>query len=272
MLEQLLAWKTLIIGFWLVLFLLLERRYPASPWRENSPERSPGQSPGQRFSQRRHLAQNASLWLVNALVSPLLTIFLTAAAVEYSPSWRGELPQVAPVFLSLVIDLLLLDLWIYSWHRANHRLPFLWRFHQVHHLDQQLDASSALRFHFGEVILSAIARMPVIFLFAIPLTSVIIFEVLVATAAVFHHANLRLPMRLERGLSRVIITPAIHWVHHHAIRVDTDSNYGTVLSCWDRWFHSMSPNSRRPDMELGVEHRVENRIFRLFVLPFRRAG
>ena len=109
-------------------------------------------------------------------------------------------------------------LWIYWWHRANHELPFLWRFHAVHHYDELLDTSSAVRFHFGEVALSALARAGVIVLLDLPLASVVLFEGLVLMAAIFHHSDARLPPAIERPLSRVIVTPSIHWVHHHARR------------------------------------------------------
>ena len=264
MLDQLLAWKAVVIGAWLVAFLLLERIFPASPWKRDNPQ--------QGFSQIRHLLQNASLWGINLLVSPLLVIVFTAVAVDYAPPWRAQWLAGAPRWFTLVVDLLILDLWIYGWHRLNHRFPFFWRFHQIHHYDQQLDASTAMRFHFGEVALSAMVRMPVIFVFAIPLTSVVLFEILVALTTIFHHANIRLPAPLERRLSRLIITPSIHWVHHHAVRRDTDSNYGTILSCWDRLFRSLSDTERTPDMALGIEGRIENRLSRLFLLPFRKPG
>lgn len=255
--EQLLGWKFLVLSLWLLLFLIWERLQPASFWKQANPHTG--------FSQGRHLLQNGALWLVNMLVSPLLVISITAYAVEFAPPWR---PDFLDGGQGILLDILLLDIWIYCWHRANHVLPVLWRFHQVHHLDEQLDATSALRFHFGEVLLSALARAPLIFLFAIPLYSVICFEILVTMAAIFHHSNVRLPVRMEQLLSKLIVTPQIHWVHHHAIRVDTDSNYGTLLSCWDRLFASRSLSKRRPDMMLGIEKRTENAIPELLWLPF----
>lgn len=123
---------------------------------------------------------------------------------------------------------MLLDGWIYWWHRANHEVRFLWRFHQVHHLDSFLDTTSALRFHAGEVLLSALVRGGVIFVVAVPFAHVVAFETLVVLAAIFHHSNVSLPDRLEQVLCLVIVTPSIHWVHHHASRADTDSNYSTV--------------------------------------------
>ena len=127
----------------------------------------------------------------------------------------------------------------------------------MHHLDRFLDSTSALRFHFGEVFLSALARALVIVAFAVPFATVVVFEALILLAAIFHHSNLRLPRRhSEAAGARLIITPAIHWVHHHARRRDTDSNYGTIFSFWDPLFGSRSPTPRDPDMEIGVEGRA----------------
>ena len=92
--------------------------------------------------------------------------------------------------------------------------------------------------------------------------------IVIVLAAIFAHSNLRLPTRLERALGWVVITPAIHWVHHHAVRRDTDSNYGNLFSFWDRIFGSFSPNRREPDMKIGVEREPEKPFLRLFVRPF----
>ena len=118
------------------------------------------------------------------------------------------------------------------------------------------------------MLLSALFRAAVIILLDFSFTSIVIFEALVLMAAIFHHSNLRLPARLEFFLSRLIITPSIHWVHHHAVRRDTDSNYGTVLSLWDPLFASRSPNPRELAMEIGVEGRDECSFVRLLARPF----
>jgi sterol desaturase/sphingolipid hydroxylase (fatty acid hydroxylase superfamily) len=97
----------------------------------------------------------------------------------------------------------------------------------------------------------------VIMALAIPLTSVVLFEILVIVATVFHHANWRIPPAIERRLARVVITPSRHWVHHHRVRADTDSTYGTIFSFWDRWFGTTTPTERRLLMPLGVEGQEE---------------
>jgi sterol desaturase/sphingolipid hydroxylase (fatty acid hydroxylase superfamily) len=202
-------------------------------------------------------------------VSPLVVIPVSAWAATLHLGLR---PAWSTGAMGLAVDVLLLDFLIYWWHRLNHRLPILWRFHEVHHLDRFLDTTTAVRFHFGEVLLSAAARALVIVVFDVPLVSVLVFEALVLTAAIFHHSNLRLPAGLERTLARAVITPSIHWVHHHAVRRDTDSNYGTIFSFWDPLFGTRSPTRRGPAMPIGVERRTEEPFVRLFVHPFLPRG
>jgi sterol desaturase/sphingolipid hydroxylase (fatty acid hydroxylase superfamily) len=237
---------------------VLERLFPAARPRL-------GAAMGRAVAPLMRIGKNLGFAAINAAISPLVVIPISAVAAQWSLDWR-------PVWLGggsgLAFDLLLLDLWIYWWHRANHRIPVLWRFHEVHHLDQFLDVTSAVRFHLGEVLLSAVVRAAIIFLFAIPLSSVVIFETLLLLATMFHHSNLRLPAAFERLLSFIIVTPSIHWVHHHAVRRDTDSNYSTILSIWDRVFASRSRTQRTPDLEIGVECEQDRSFLSLVLRPF----
>jgi sterol desaturase/sphingolipid hydroxylase (fatty acid hydroxylase superfamily) len=138
----------------------------------------------------------------------------------------------------------------------------------VHHLDRFLDTTSAVRFHFGEVVLSALARAGVVLALNIPFVSVLVFEAVVLFAAIFHHSNVRLPPTLEGTLARLVVTPSIHWVHHHRVRRDTDSNYGTLFSFWDELFGSRSATKRTAEMPIGVERRDEQPLLRLLARPF----
>jgi len=252
-----LAYKGIAVLLWLAVFFAAERTWPAAPYPVAAPQKL------------RRLAGNGALWGINALLSVAVVVPVTAWAASAAPQWR-------PLWWSgsggLALDLLILDGLIYWWHRANHGVPFLWRFHSVHHLDRTLDSTSALRFHFGEVALAAAARAGVILLLAIPLVSVLVFETVLLIATIFHHSNLRLSPKLERALSRVIVTPSIHWVHHHRVRADTDSNYSTVLSIWDPLFRSRSKTRRTPDLEIGVEGREELPVLGLVMAPFKPLG
>jgi sterol desaturase/sphingolipid hydroxylase (fatty acid hydroxylase superfamily) len=238
--------KPFVIFGTLIAILALERIFPAVVLREKI----------------ERLGRNFSLGILNAIAGPLIVLPITIFAAKWQLAWYPHY---------VLVDLIILDCCIYFWHRLNHVLPFLWRFHEVHHLDETLDASSALRFHFGEVVLSSCARAVVIFALGVPLTTVAIFEILLTCAAIFHHSNLRLPASLEKMLAGFIVTPSIHWVHHHAIREDTDSNYATVLSIWDRIFGSSSKNLRKLDMTIGVEGVREKSILRLILRPFYKA-
>jgi sterol desaturase/sphingolipid hydroxylase (fatty acid hydroxylase superfamily) len=252
--QVLLQYKGIVVAAWLVALFAVERFYPRTPL--------PGNSPWWR-----RVTRNAGLWLFNVGLSPLVVIPVTLWASSHALGWRPDWWSGLP---GLLIDLLILDLWIYWWHRANHEIQFLWRFHEVHHLDEFLDTSSAIRFHFGEVLLGAAVRAVIIILLGIPITSILVFETLILIAAVFHHSNVRLSPRIETVLQWFIITPGIHWVHHHAIRKDTDSNYGTVLSVWDRLFGSRSLTRRWATMPIGVENRREQNFGRLITRPFRK--
>lgn len=241
-------------AFLLVVALFLYERYaPAAP-REPDVAR---------------LGRNVGFLACNVVLSLAVVVPLTQLGAGHGPGWRPAWWSGTP---GLILDLLVLDLWVYGWHRANHRVAFLWRFHQVHHRDKALDVTTALRFHPGEVLLSALARAPVILVLAIPLSSVVVFEALVLAASAFHHSNWNIGPGVERVLSRFIVTPGIHWVHHHDRQADTDSNYATILSVWDRLFASRSPTERSPGMTLGVENADELSFVRLAALPFDRPG
>jgi sterol desaturase/sphingolipid hydroxylase (fatty acid hydroxylase superfamily) len=241
----------IVMGFGLLL-LVLEHLFPAARSRVTS--------------MLARMAKNVTFFAINAALSPLIVIPISAFAASWAPGWRPDWWSGWP---GLALDLLLLDLWIYWWHRANHELPLLWRFHEVHHRDEFLDVTTAVRFHFGEVVLSALVRACVIFILAVPLANVIVFETLLLLGAIFHHSNLRLPPVFERALAMIIVTPSIHWVHHHAVRRDTDSNYSTILSLWDRLFRSRSATARTPEMPIGVEGRHDEGLPKLLFMPFR---
>jgi len=246
------AFKIILIGAWALALSVFERLRPAAARPPDSGSRA---------------LRSGALWAANTLLNPLLTAPIAALAAAV-PLWSR--PEAFSGPAALALDVLLLDLWIYIWHRANHEVRFLWRFHEVHHRDEFLDALSAVRFHPGEVLLSAVARAPLLILFDVPLAHVLVFDTLVLACALFHHSNLALPDRLEAALRSVIVTPSHHWVHHHARRADTDSNYGTVLTLWDRLFGSFSPTRRSQAMKIGVEGAQDLSLGGLVLLPFKR--
>ncbi len=243
--------KTIIAGIWFALLFTTERMAASAPPPDG----------------KERLIRNGGLWLIVFVTSPFLVAPITAFGANHLLWMRPEGLSV----LFLVVDLILLDLWTYGVHRAYHRVPLLWRFHKVHHYDEFLDTSSAFRFHLGEVVLSAGLRLVPIILLAVPLMHVIMFETLLLCAAIFHHSNVRLAAKTEALLARIIVTPSIHWVHHHAVMSDTNSNYAAIFSIWDRQFGSRSASVRTQGMKIGVESIEDKPLMRLILSPLLRS-
>lgn len=164
----------------------------------------------------------------------------------------GVLALVGRTWSTWVLGFLLLDLSFYYWHRLNHRVPFLWRFHNVHHVDPDLDVSTGFRFHFGEVALSAGFRAVQIAAIGVPLAIYAAYEAVFQAATYFHHSNVRLPEQLERALNFVFVTPRMHGIHHSDYREETDSNYSVVFSVWDRLHRSFRWGIPQDDIRIGV--------------------
>jgi sterol desaturase/sphingolipid hydroxylase (fatty acid hydroxylase superfamily) len=233
---------TALLAAWGGLLFVVERLWPASP----------------RSTDSRRLFRNLALGVLLLLVSPLVQWATLQIMTDAQPLLKLD---------SLIAALLVLDLWTYALHRAYHRIPFMWRLHAPHHFDAHLDVTSAVRFHIGEILWSSILRLIPLVAFGIPLEVNALFGVILTASALFHHSNLRLPPTLERPLSWLIVTPSIHWVHHHAVQRDTDANYASILSIWDRLFGSRSTTERWPEMPIGVEGAGEKRIGRLLLWP-----
>lgn len=184
----------------------------------------------------RHAGRNLAMAALNLGVTGLLFAGITAAAAAWAAQARLGLLHVLapPPWLALPLALLLLDAWLYLWHRANHAVPLLWRFHRVHHSDPALDVTTALRFHAGEIALSSLLRLAVIPLFGLTLAQVLLYETLLLPVIAFHHSNVALPERADRLLRAVLVSPAMHRVHHSEWQPETNSNFSSIFSWWDR--------------------------------------
>ncbi|MGH8506436.1 MAG: sterol desaturase family protein [Stenotrophobium sp.] len=241
----------------LALMLSLERRWP----RRDTPLR------------RQRWPGNFGLGLVNALVLRLLPLFAVGVAVQAQQAGWGLLNQLRlPAIVAVPLAWLLLDCAIYWQHRALHT-PLLWRLHRPHHADTAFDASTALRFHPLEILLSMLYKMGVVLALGAPVAAVILFEIVLSAAALFNHANFSLPG--DRWLRRFLVTPDFHRVHHSSHRREIDSNYGNVLSIWDYLFGSYvaQPRDGHASMQIGLaEFRddAQQKIIPLLLQPFRR--
>jgi len=138
-----------------------------------------------------------------------------------------------PKFLEIALAVILLDYTLYLWHVLTHKSPFLWRFHQIHHADLDLTASTAIRFHFGEMTISVIWRAGQILLIGVSPEALKTWQTLLFLSILFHHSNVRLPQEVENKLQKIIITPRLHGIHHSIVKDEMDSNWSSGLSLWD---------------------------------------
>ena len=193
--------------------------------------------------------------------------------------WASETPfgvlylVPMPVGAQFIVAFLLMDLTFYWWHVANHRVPFLWRFHNVHHIDPDLDVSTAFRFHFGEVALSAAFRAAQVGVIGPPLWLLVAYEAAFQANTMFHHSNVRLPPRLERLLNGVLVTPRMHGIHHSQVAGETNSNYSVVFSWWDRLHRTFGVDVPQERIVIGVPAYAapeDNTLPNVLLLPFRR--
>ena len=157
-----------------------------------------------------------------------------------------------PLWIEAVVAFLILDYGNYVWHILNHKFPFLWRFHVVHHTDPDLDITTAFRFHFGELIGSLFFRGAVVFLIGASPMIVLIYEIVFETATQFHHSNWKLPFKLEKVFNKIIVTPRMHGIHHSIIKQETDSNYAVIFSFWDRLHNTAILNVKQDKIVTGV--------------------
>jgi sterol desaturase/sphingolipid hydroxylase (fatty acid hydroxylase superfamily) len=195
----------------------------------------------------RHALRNLAVAGMNLGVTSLLFSAATAAAVAWAAEHRfGLLRQVeAPLYVEVAAAVLLLDAWMYLWHRANHAAPLLWRFHRMHHSDPEVDVTTGLRFHPGEIAISSALRLAVVPLLGLDLWQLLLYETLLLPVIAFHHSSVALPERLDRVFRSAIVSPNMHRVHHSDRQPETDSNFSSIFSWWDRLFHTFR---RREDV------------------------
>jgi sterol desaturase/sphingolipid hydroxylase (fatty acid hydroxylase superfamily) len=226
--------------------------------------------PKQRRVARNLTVAGISLAFMTLLQAPLLTPVT---------SWTGEnraglLNQFEiPPILESVLAVVLFDYTLWIWHWLSHKVPFLWRFHLVHHIDRDLDSSTALRFHYGELILSIAYRALQIVVIGADARSLWTFQTILFASILFHHSNLRLPEKLERVLVRVLVTPRMHGIHHSDRRAETDSNWASLLTIWDVLHRTFRMDVPQETITIGVPAYRDSRdvtIGKILLLPFRR--
>ncbi|MBL9171343.1 MAG: sterol desaturase family protein [Verrucomicrobiales bacterium] len=210
---------------------------------------------GSTHERVRHGLINLALGIVNSLLTGLGFVALWWTSAEWARAHGfGLLNWLSiPNWARLALAFLLFDAWMYWWHRSNHRVLFLWRFHRMHHSDPKMDVTTANRFHIGEIVLSSVLRVPLITLFGLQLWELALYELAMFTVVQLHHANVALPAWLDRALRVIIVTPFMHKVHHSRWQPETDSNYSSLFSFWDRLFLSYRLNDDPHTLRFGLD-------------------
>jgi len=184
----------------------------------------------------------------------------------------GLLHQAAlPGWLELPLAVVLLDYTLYVWHVLVHRVSWLWRFHLVHHVDRDLDASTALRFHAAELVISITWRAAQVLVIGVSPLAFSVWQTALQVSTLFHHSNVRLPLALERGLVRVLVTPRMHGIHHSTLRGETDANWSSGLTLWDRLHGTLCLDVPQAEITIGVPaHRApeDATLPSILLLPF----
>ena len=213
------------------------------------------------FKLRRRVQSRFKRIIINSILAipafALLRFMLIPAMVSIAlknETWHFGLNYLydLPTWIENVIAFILLDYGIYWWHIILHKMPLMWRFHLVHHTDLDMDVTTALRFHFGEMIGSLIYRSAIVFLIGASPLMVLIYEIIFEAETQFHHSNTKLPIAFERLLNKIIVTPRMHGIHHSIVKRETDSNYATIFSFWDRLHKTICLNIHQNEIIIGV--------------------
>jgi sterol desaturase/sphingolipid hydroxylase (fatty acid hydroxylase superfamily) len=222
---------------------------------------------------------NLAMTVLNTLalrgLAVLLPLLAIGAALDAGAQGWGVLNRIGwPAAVELVLAVLILDLAIWAQHLITHKVPLFWRFHRVHHADRDMDVTTGFRFHPVEILASMGLKIGLIYALGPSALAVLVFEILLSGTALFNHANLALPVDLDRLVRLVLVTPDMHRVHHSVHRAEHDSNYGFCLSLWDRIFrtHVPQPKAGHEAMTVGLEWQDERpaRLGWVLGLPFRR--
>jgi len=227
-------------------------------------------------SKLRRDVRNLSVAALAAVAMQLFEVPLAVAiATRVQRQGRGLLQIIsAPAWGRTVAAILLLDYTLYIWHRLTHRIPLLWRFHQVHHVDREMDASTALRFHFGEITLSVAFRAAQVWVIGPTPASYAVWQTFLFLCILFHHANIRLPLTWERRVARILVTPRLHGIHHSIIPEHVNSNWSSGLTVWD-WLHRTLRTSIPQDSIVigvaGLRSDRDQELSNALSLPFRGA-
>ncbi len=221
-------------------------------------------------------SNNLALVFVDTAILRLVlpTLAVGVAIIAHDRGWGLFNLLGWPLWVKGLLAILVLDLAIYGQHIVFHKVPVLWRMHRMHHSDPDFDVTTGVRFHPLEILLSMLIKMALVAALGADPAAVILFELILSAGALFSHANIRLPQRLDRALRLVVVTPDMHRIHHSEVRRETDSNYGFSVTWWDRLFgtYRVAAKAGQQGIRFGIGafgSRREQWLDQLFVQPLR---
>ncbi|MFD2919780.1 sterol desaturase family protein [Terrimonas rubra] len=245
----------------LLLFWIIEGAIPLLPLRYKK-------------NKLRHAAVNFGFTVIHLIIHTFLAILIVMLSDWCREQDFGMVYWFnANVAGAIVIGVLALDFSSWLVHLVMHKVPLLWRFHLIHHSDNNVDVTTGLRHHPGDSLLRGIFFLLLIFVSGAPMYSVMIYQTLVVLATAFTHANISLPKRVDKALSYFLVSPNMHKVHHHWVQPYTDSNYGAVFSIWDhlfRTFTTLDPKKIRYGLDKYYPNEKDEDFMALMKRPFQK--
>lgn len=221
------------------------------------------------------LARNAAMGAACQVMILAAEQPLTQRIARANGERRRGIRHLLPGALGNLAAFLAMDYGYYLWHVATHKVPFLWRFHRVHHIDPDLDASTAVRFHFADMLVSLPWRLVQVRISGVDEALLARWQGFFLGSILFHHANLKLPDGWDERLSLVVTTPKMHGIHHSQVLSEMDSNWSSGFSFWDRLHRTFRADVRQQDIVIGVDDPLATRDIALLpalVAPVLTAG
>ncbi len=251
--------KTYLSFSALLVIFLLETIFPHFKGRKN---RAP------------HGAYNICLSLLNSLLFAFLFSVVTLNVMQWSLNrhigliYHFSLPEP----LELIIVFIMFDMWMYFWHRINHRVSLFWLFHRVHHTDREMDVTTANRFHPIEIMLSSLIRLPVFVFIGMSAAQFVLYEIVLILVIQIHHSNIALPEKVDRIFRVLLVTPNMHRVHHSVEWSETNSNFASIFSFWDRIWRTFRYRKNTLTIRYGLKILQEKKwqnLMGMLLTPFK---
>lgn len=217
---------------------------------------------------------NFSFTILVYLIASLLITPLAKYTVNLSLNYQFGILAWLPLNNTgkFICGFLLLDLTFYYWHRMNHEISLLWRFHNVHHVDPDLDVTTSMRFHVVEIAYSSLFRVLQLGLIGANVWLLFCYEFAFQANTFFQHSNIKLPFRLEKIVNKILVTPRMHGIHHSYFREETNRNYGVVFTFWDKLHGTILLNVPQNAITIGVpayQQASDNTFINLLLMPFQ---